>query len=181
MAMVTLNQKGQVSIEFILIVTIALIYVNAVVWPTVESSSQAAIDVKAVSDTKVSAMKLANAINEAETSSGNMKKTVNVFIPKDAKITITKNVNTISHETMVSYMNNFNPMEKIGNIGCDPVLDPSGNTIGFLCISSVEILTTASNNLLLPTNPNPFEIKGPRFGQIEVEKTDTTISVDWKT
>lgn len=181
MAMASLKEKGQVSIEFILIITIALIYLNTVVWPSVENSSQAAFDVKAVADTKVSAMKLSNAVNEAATSSGNMKKTINIFIPKDGKITIATGATSINYEILISYMDNFNPMDKVDGIGCSPFPAPPADPEGFLCTSTVNILASAANNLSLPTDPNPFEIEGPRFGQLVVEKSGTAISVDWKT
>ena len=175
-----LKENGQVSIEFILIVTIALIYINASVWPSVENSSNAAMDVKAIADTKVSAMKLANAVNEAGTSSGDMRKTVNIFIPKDGKITIAKGATKIDYDVLISYMNNYNPMEKIDGVGCELEEDLALNPLGFRCTSSVDILASAATNLSLPTDPNPFEIEGPRFGQLVVEKTGTAISVDWK-
>ena len=61
-----IGRKGQVSIEFILIVTIALFYIITVVWPIVNESITASEDVQGISATKISAMKIANELNEAE-------------------------------------------------------------------------------------------------------------------
>ena len=172
-----LNERGQVSIEFILIVTIALIYINAAVWPSIDISSKTAIDVKGVADTKVSAMKIANAVNEAATSSGDMKKTINVFLPTGGMILLQEGSFEIQYESAVNYLEGFNPMELIDDVGCEENTDNDGNPF-FRCKSNIKILSSAGTSLNL--NPSPFDIKGSLFRPLVIEKNGVDILVYWE-
>jgi hypothetical protein len=165
-----LSKRGQISIEFILIITISLVYINVYVWEAVESSSQTATDIKAVADTKVSSMKLANALNEAATSSGNMKKTINLFLPENAMITCNEPAESIDYSVMVSHMQ-WNP----DVINCVEVFDGT-DPIGWMCSSEVELLPSAVTGLV----GGCPDMDRPLFKQITVERLGPAITVDWK-
>ena len=168
-----LSRRGQISIEFILIVTISLVYINFYVWESVESASMTATDIKAVADTKVSSMKLANAMNEAATSSGNMKKTINIFLPENAMIACNvadPNNASIDYDVMVSHMQ-WNP----DIIHCVEQFDEA-DPIGWMCSSEVKLLPDAAT-MLSGSCP---AMNRPLFKQITVEKLGSTITVDWK-
>lgn len=168
-----LNQKGQISIEFILILVFGLVYIIGIIGPVVDESAQATVDIKSVSDTKVSAMKLANALDEAGTSSGNMKKTIQLLIPKDSEIIC----NTTVDEEGIDFIATVSPIGGGWNPDdskCTTIEDPPGTTVGFKCSSKIGILSdTAAEITDCPI------MTGPLFRTIVVEKTAAGISVNW--
>ena len=178
-----MREKGQVSIEFILIVTIALVYIYGVIWPIVDNSTNVATDIKAVADTKISAMKLANAVNEASVSSGDMKKTINIFLPEGGEITCNTGESKIDFNTMVAYVGKwevgFDPEIMNPNpANCIAVLDsidPVNNRpIGFNCGSSVSLLEPLQEDC-------PGTMVGAIFRKFVVQKTGGTVSMGWET
>ena len=159
------HEKGQISIEFILIVTIAFVYIGATVLPIATDSAQAAFDVKAVADTKLSATKMVNALNEAASSSGDMKKTVSIVLPEDSNIGCNGLDSKVSYDVNVT-SSGGNPDE----MNCIPSteLGPTGNPRHYTCHSSVPILAGAGT---------PFSIIGPIFKQVIVKNENGVISV----
>lgn len=80
------NKKGQVSIEFILIILIALIYIYSVIQPTLQVSAHSAEDVARLSNVKLSAQKLAGTINQLEANASEGQRTLKLFVPKGSYI-----------------------------------------------------------------------------------------------
>ncbi len=160
-----IGRKGQVSIEFILIVTIALFYITSVVWPIVNESTTAAEDVQGISATKISAMKIANALNEAESSSGDMKKTIIISLPTDAIISC-DGTDEIKFTAYVDAAGG-NPDE----INCDPIIEgvpPDDTIVNYKCDSTIDLITGAGTT---------FNIIGPIFKDFVVAKDNSEISV----
>ena len=171
-----LNKKGQVSIEFILILTFGLVYITAFVWPVVEDSSQAAFDVKAVSDTKVSALKLANALDQAALSSGDMRKSIKIFLPRDSKLecNTTEGSEGIEFSAFVSTIGgSWNPDQD----NCSAIEDPPGTVVGFECVSKVPILADAAAEL--DNGGGCPMMAGPIFRNLVVEKSGSGTTVSW--
>jgi len=128
------NKKGQVSIEFILIVLIALIYIYAVIQPTVDLATKSTDDTTRLSQTKLAAQKLAASINQVEASQSDGKKTISLLIPRNSEVSCAGT--TISFSTKLS-----NPL-KCG--------DSSGISCPQGCsrLSDTEIACTGQVNLL---------------------------------
>jgi len=168
-----IGRKGQVSIEFILIVTIALFYITSVVWPIVLDSTAAAEDVQGVSVTKISAMKIANALNEAESSNGDMKKTISIALPNKAIIESPdpndSNPDKIKFTVYVD-ASGGNPDE----INCEPgdteVINEETIILNYECGSTIDLITGAGTT---------FNITGPIFKDFVIEKTTGTVSAGW--
>ena len=160
-----IGRKGQVSIEFILIVTIALFYITTVVWPIVLDSTAATEDVQGISNTKISAMKIANALNEAESSNGDMKKTISISLPNEAKIYCVAGTDTIVMEVNVT-PSGGNP-DEINCVNGDLEGEPP-TPINYKCTSTIDLITGAGT---------PFNISGPIFKEYIIEKTVTGVSV----
>ena len=80
------GKKGQISIEFILVILIALIYIYSVIQPTVLNASQSTEDVARLSQAKLAAQKLAGAINQLEMGGDEGKKTITLFVPKGSSV-----------------------------------------------------------------------------------------------
>lgn len=153
-----LSRKGQISIEFILIVTIALFYIGATVLPIVTDSANSASDVKAVADTTLSATKIANTLNEAASSSGDMKKTVSIVLLASSKISCDGVANMVNYDVNVT-ASGGNPDE----LNCHET-----GPLNYECSSSVPLVSGAST---------AFEIRGPLLKKVIVEKDSGIISV----
>ena len=76
-----MNEKAQASIEFMFLISIAMIYIATVVMPAVEISKVAAEDVTQLAQTRMAAEKLVNAIDSVAAASGDAKQTVTIFVP----------------------------------------------------------------------------------------------------
>ena len=179
-----LREKGQVSIEFILIVTISMVYIYGVIWPIVDDSTSAATDIKAVADTKISAMKLANALNEASVSNGDMKKTINIFLPDGGSIECQTGNDFITYKTLVAYVGSWdsgNPAPAADSWNPDedhctyvPQPDPDDRPDWFECSSTVELLEPLQEDC-------PGTIVGSLFRKFVVQKTGGAVSIGWET
>ena len=169
-----IGRKGQVSIEFILIVTIALFYITSVVWPIVNESTTASEDVQGISATKISAMKIANALNEAASSNGDMKKTISISLPLNAVIEspnpeLPINLDTIKFTAFVDAAGG-NPDEINCEIGETEVIGEETITLNYKCTSTIELITGAGTT---------FNISGLIFRDFVVEKDISGVSAGW--
>ena len=88
MAFLVLNKKGQISIEFVLILLIGLLYLqtisSAVITPAIDSAK----DVSNVGEARLAAEKIVNSVNELSVSPGDAKKTIRVYVPENSTVTI---------------------------------------------------------------------------------------------
>lgn len=81
-----LNKKGQVSIEFILILVVVLLYIQVLVIPVVRNAIMVGEDVTALAQAKSSAQKLVNAVDFVQYSTGDSQITLNLFAPKNTRL-----------------------------------------------------------------------------------------------
>jgi len=80
------SKKGQISIEFMLIIIICLGYLHLLTINVLEPAINAAEDTTRLGQAKLSAEKLASAINEMSSSLGEGKRTLHLFVPKNSEI-----------------------------------------------------------------------------------------------
>ena len=85
--------KGQTTIEFLLVTLIALVYLQAVVQPGILQSTGSLEDVQRITQAKIEAQKIANAIEEISLISGSAKKEVMLFNPQKTEISLTDPLN----------------------------------------------------------------------------------------
>ena len=157
------NKKGQISIEFILIILVAIIYIYSVIQPTLQISSQSTEDVARVSNVKLSAQKLAGTINQLEANASEGRRTIDLFVPDGSYIEC--NANAIDFSATLS-----------SNLGT-----PSG------CVDSGTVTCTESISIL--TDPDcDFggveileAVGGNIFEKFVVEKDAVGISVSYAT
>ncbi len=174
MVLAVLSKRGQITVEFILIVSIGLIYIAGSIWPLVDQGAGAAEDVKAIADAKLSSMKLAKALNEAAISSGDMKKTFNMFLGPNTVVSCDLGVNpVVDYEVTVSYINAISNPD-MANCVVDP---PAGDPTGWKCDSYVELLS----GIAVPGGCPVMQTGAGNslFRGIVVEKTAGIISVSW--
>jgi hypothetical protein len=79
-----IGSKGQISIEFLFIFMIALVYVAGVVEPSTRVGQAVVDDVTRVTQTRAAADTVANSVNELFLSDGQAKKTIRVLVPDNA-------------------------------------------------------------------------------------------------
>ena len=79
-------KKGQASIEFLLTLLIALIYISTIIQPNVDASQSAITDVANLSKLTVSAEKISNAIEYVYLSGKGTRQTMQIIIPKGATL-----------------------------------------------------------------------------------------------
>jgi len=98
------NRKGQVSIEFLLLLIIMLLYIQLIIMPTIDFSANYAEDAIRLGEARFSAEKLANTIDYIALSSGESKQTIKLFVPKDANISCNANAagNSIEFKVKIS-------------------------------------------------------------------------------
>ena len=97
------GEKGQVSIEFIFIFMIAIIYIFSVVEPGLAVAEASIGDVSNTSQTRLAASKLSNSINELLLSEGDGKKTINILVPEGGKIICDNTVEQFAAQPRISF------------------------------------------------------------------------------
>ena len=79
-------KKGQASIEFLLTLLIALIYISTIIQPAVDTSQSAMTDVANLSKLTISQEKITNAIEYVNLSGKGTRQTMQIVIPQGATL-----------------------------------------------------------------------------------------------
>ncbi len=79
-------EKGQTSIEFLIIILIILVYIFTVTKPIIESAQTTIEDIKNLSQTNNEVQKIVQSINRLSNFSTNSKETITLIIPTGSKI-----------------------------------------------------------------------------------------------
>ncbi len=96
--------------EFILIISVAMIYISTIILPSVEVSKRATDDVMQLSQARLAAEKLSNFIDSVYAASGDAKTTITVLVPARAQV---KCLNCIDPKDPAT-CNNSAPFNVIG-------------------------------------------------------------------
>ena len=81
-----MDNKGQMSVEYLLIVLVIILVLAIVTLPLISNSIDASNDVSHSSDAKVSSTTLANAADTVYSNGPGAKRTVSFFIPETTEI-----------------------------------------------------------------------------------------------
>lgn len=79
-------QRGQATVEFVLVLLIAVAYVGAIIQPNADYASNSMQDVANLGKLSVSAQKISNAVQYVSVSGGGTKQTIEVVVPQGANI-----------------------------------------------------------------------------------------------
>ena len=157
------NKKGQVSIEFILIILILLIYIHSVILPTLNISTDTLQDVTRLSQTKFAAQKLGLAINQLEANKGDGKKTISLFVPEGASITCDGIGNEIDFTVEMS------------DLGTPPGCQKTGETV--TCQGSIELIQNVG---VICFGNNPIDAAGGNiFRDVSVTRSSAGVVVEY--
>ena len=80
------KSRGQVSVEFMLLIVIVLLYIQTVIQPSLQIAGNSVNDSVRVGQARFAVEKIANAVEFAQSTYGTTKQTIKVLIPKDSTI-----------------------------------------------------------------------------------------------
>ncbi|MGC9516098.1 MAG: class III signal peptide-containing protein [Methanomicrobiales archaeon] len=86
-----MDSRGQVSVEYLLILLVILIVLGSVTIPLIGSSIEASTDVSTVSDAKAAVDSIANAANVVYSNGPESKRTLDVYIPQNTNLVTSGN------------------------------------------------------------------------------------------
>ena len=157
------KSKGQASVEFMLLIVLILFYINTIVQPSLNIGTTALQDTTRIGAVRLSAQKIANAIDYIGSLSGDAKTRVNVFIPTDTVI-------YCDPSNPVGALIGFRADVNLNTTSCGFDLTPFNCDRNFYVAKNV-ILVCNWIGLKIDSNsgPNPREIK--------IEKTNGKVYV----
>jgi len=151
------NKKGQIAIEYIILISILLLFFQAIIYPNVNFSENMVQDIHGITQTKQSIDKLSNDLSSFVSSSGYGKRLVYFYLPTSSKIIC--DGTTIDYNITISSQS---PQPNISN--CRDVDNP--NTCYF---SKQLFIGSFSLNC-------PADGIGPGYnGYLEIEKTSAGV------
>ena len=100
-----MENKGQVSAEYLLLLVVILIIMAAVTIPLVAKSVNATMDVSTSSDTKNAVQSIANAANLVYANGPGAKRTLSIYMPQTMNLTYDNNTKTINQKLGLSSQN----------------------------------------------------------------------------
>ncbi|MBR9707651.1 MAG: hypothetical protein GOV15_04410 [Candidatus Diapherotrites archaeon] len=159
----TLNQKGQIAMEYLLILVIIFSYITLIILPTSQLSINAATDVSNFSRAKFLANKLATAVDQVGSGAVNTKRTITSNIPHGVDLSL--------HGHLITYTSDYvMPHGEVGDICKDWDEDPVETD--YRCRSSVSTLYEMDGeDLLTPGNNLEIVLEKTDLGKVTVNLT----------
>lgn len=147
--------KGQVSIEFVLIIVLMLMFIQTVIEPSVSGASNALEDIRQAGEIKAASQKLADSVDELALAPDGAVKTIFLFVPKSSTITCDAANKQIKYDTNLSSEATACQPPKETIIPADN--DPKKCTYAIKTIAATLSCTTTTFDGL--TKGNTFEVK----------------------
>jgi len=97
-----MENKGQASAEYLLLLVVILIIMASVTIPLVSRSVNATMDVSISSDTKNAVQSIANAANLVYANGPGAKRTLNIYMPQNMNLTYNSSSKTINQNLALS-------------------------------------------------------------------------------
>ena len=118
MSIIRLDNRGQISAEylliFVVILTVFLFMITNFIGPTIDASN----NVSAVSDAKIAVDNIANAVNIVYANGPGAKRTVNVNVPQDMTLTFDNDAHIVKAD-----LNNLNYKLENGTVATSKTLN----------------------------------------------------------
>ena len=100
-----MEEKGQASVEYLLLIVVILIILASVTIPLVSSSVNSTMDVSRSSDTKNAIESMANAVNLVYANGPGAKRTIDVYLPQNMNLIFDYSSKTINQTLALSSQN----------------------------------------------------------------------------
>lgn len=160
-------QKGQATIEFLLILLLAVGYIMAVVQPNADYASNSIADVASIGKLSVSAQKLSNAVQYVSLSGKGTRQTVEIVVPADGKL----ECDTGSSPDSVKF--SYTLKSGRGIAACEGDIDVDGK----MCTRLISVGTDFTCDFLPVTSPLTTSA-GPGIYSTAIEKDSGTGAVE---
>lgn len=137
------GSKGQISIEFIMLLLVILILFYAVVIPNLDFASFATQDVSRLSQTKLAAQELANSVETVSASAKGARQTITIFIPAKSEINLNCSTvpKTIVFSSIVDYSKGLDSLTSNNPPGSSKCvsINPSVQGAPLNCTGKIEL------------------------------------------
>lgn len=80
------NQKGQISLEFMLLLVFLLLYLSTSLLPGIELAARSTQEVESIGQARIAAQKIVSTIDRLQSQTSGARQTITIFIPKDVNI-----------------------------------------------------------------------------------------------
>ena len=82
-----IGKKGQISLEFMLLIVFLLVYLSGTMLPAVDLAATTAQEVEGIGQARIATQKIVSTINRLQNQASGARETVTIFVPADANIT----------------------------------------------------------------------------------------------
>ena len=147
-------KKGQISMEFILLIVVMLLYLQTIIQPLADTSVNSVDDVTRLSQVKLAAEKLVSVVDYVSSQSNESKYSTLLAIPKDANISCNSLTGSVTYRVVMA--------EQSTNPKCP------GFGTGSLCEDSIMFLDS-------DVGCNLPDIAGPNTYTVSVVKDDSGV------
>ena len=163
---IALNNKGQLSIEFMLILIVSIVYINNVIFPTIDFGQTTLNEIYGLGQTRLVAQKIANTVDSLSLQTTDAQQTILVNIPKDGKIECGTGA-AIKHIKFTFIISPENESEKCQD-------DPATASVvdNILCTKNIPVKIPN-----LTCDSTSFPLLGPQQKQLVVKRIGTGITI----
>jgi len=161
-------RKGQVTIEFLMLLLVMLLYVQAIVQPNMEITSSAATDVANAGRGVAELSKFYNAVVDVGYSTGDAKSTVTLFMPPYSVLQCNSSQASVSIALSQALFS-----QKVNNANCADETDRQ------LCTKIIPFPSdlTVACNLKWPNSSASESTSAPPAKEITIIKSGSTVTV----
>ena len=158
-----LKMKGQISIEFIIILVIMLIYIQTMIQPMMDASINSTQEVNALGQTRSATEKLVNAVDFVALSASSTKQQIHFYLP--ANVTLSCNDTGNEFSFSLPFGDDVCNLTRFQNLGCAKENDDAP------CICGKTLPVVKERDLVCSNFPLVTYEKGEYFS-VSVYKND---------
>lgn len=146
--MFRMDEKGQASVEYVLLSLVFLIIISSVTIPLVGKSIDSSTDVSDTSNVNSAVNSIANAVGVVYANGPGAKRTINVYFPVGGVLTTTNNVLTLPVTLSNGTSKNVN-----AQLPYPVTLTPNGNVIQKTNYNATVTWATGTNSINVALAP----------------------------
>ncbi len=182
MASIVLTQKGQLSVEFVLILVVILLYVATLIQPNIVTFESISKETFGLGYTSLAANKLVNAIDLVQMSGKDTVQTITMFLPEHGSIKCMDNIAGIPQIDQNSIKFVYLLNQQLAENGREPIAPPEGycpptfaGGDDYTCTKKIKPQSGAG--ILCSTGftgtgfPGTIGVPGPSLLKVKISKT----------
>lgn len=153
-------KRGQMSVEFMLLIAIMLLYISTLVLPNVELASDSTKEIAGVGQSRIAAEKIVQTANQISLAGTASKETIKIYVPENSTIDCTEGGSPVGEDANISFSyilrNTSVPITS-----CQSLFDGDSDSI---CTKKFSIMQGPIYEC------HNFPVTGPKTPQIVLEK-----------